>query len=398
MKTDPSAKAPVAHRWVILAILFTTRTVVGFHFQSVPALGPVLVQELGIDYALLGTVIGFFMLPGVVFALPGGVLGQRFGDMRIAVIGLTLMVLGGVLLAVGSSVPLLAAARLFSGIGAVFLNTVLAKMVTDWFAEREIVLAMAIFVTSWPVGIGLALISLPGLATITSTSVALGSTAVLSGVALALLLAAYRVPAGLVAAPATFRIQLSGREWALSILSGMVWGFYNVGLILVLVFGPSLFTSQGMPIGTAGATASIVSWTMLISLPLGGYIAQRLNAPNAVMGGSFIALAVAGSALAAGASPVLICLVFGVLAGPPPGPIMGLPGAALRPQNRAAGMGVYYAAYYGAMAGLVPAAGAVRDATESASAPLYFAAAMMLAATISLAGFRFVQREAATTH
>jgi hypothetical protein len=219
---------------------------------------------------------------------------------------------------------------------------------------------------------------------------------VLSGGALVLLLTAYRVPAGQIASPATFRIQLSGREWALSILSGMVWGFYNVGLVLVLVFGPSLFTSQGVPIGTAGAMASIVSWTMLISLPLGGYVAQRLNAPNAVMGGSFIALAVAGSALAMGAPPVLACLAFGVLAGPPPGPIMGLPGAALRPQNRAAGMGVYYAAYYAAMAGLVPVAGAIRDATQSASAPLYFAAGMMLAAAVSLAGFRLVQREVAS--
>lgn len=135
---------------------------------------------------------------------------------------------------------------------------------------------------------------------------------------------------------------------------------------------------------------------MLISLPLGGYVAQRLNAPNAVMGGSFIALAVAGSALAMGAPPVLACLAFGVLAGPPPGPIMGLPGAALRPQNRAAGMGVYYAAYYAAMAGLVPVAGAIRDATQSASAPLYFAAGMMLAAAVSLAGFRLVQREVAS--
>lgn len=198
MKTA-SAKDPIARRWVILAVLFTTRTVVGFHFQSVPALGPVIVQELGLDYALLGTIIGLFMLPGVVFALPGGVLGQRFGDMRIAVIGLALMVAGGGLLAVGSSVPLMAAGRLFSGIGAVFLNTVLAKMVTDWFAEREIVLAMALFVTSWPVGIGLALLSLPSLAAITSTSVALGSTAVLSGGALVLLLTAYRVPAGQIA-------------------------------------------------------------------------------------------------------------------------------------------------------------------------------------------------------
>ena len=82
---------------MILAVLFAARTVMAFQFQSLPALGPVLIQDLGIDYALFGTLVGLFMLPGVVFALPGGVLGQRFGDKRIAVLGLGLMALGGLL-------------------------------------------------------------------------------------------------------------------------------------------------------------------------------------------------------------------------------------------------------------------------------------------------------------
>ena len=38
---------------------------------------------------------------------------------------------------------------------------IMSKMVTDWFAGREIASAMAIFVNSWPVGIALALIALP---------------------------------------------------------------------------------------------------------------------------------------------------------------------------------------------------------------------------------------------
>ncbi len=391
-----AAEAPAAHRWAILAVLFTARTVMALQFQSLPALGPVLVQELGIDYAVFGTLVGLFMLPGVIAALPGGVLGQRFGDKRVALVGLGLMALGGVLVAFGPSVAMTASGRVLSGVGAVLLNILLAKMVTDWFADREIVLAMALFVSSWPVGIGLALLVLPGLATITSTSVALGSTAVLSVAALILVAAIYHPPPGWVPAPATFRVELSGHEWALSALSGMVWGLYNVAFILVLVFGPSFLTSQGMPITAAGATASIVTWTILLSLPLGGYFAQRLNSPDAVMGGCFVALALAAALLASGVSPVLVCAVFGVLAGPPAGLIMALPGSALRPKNRAAGMGVYYSCYYAAMAGLVPVAGAVRDATQSPQAPIYFAAALMVAAALSLAAFRFVQRTAST--
>jgi len=38
------------------------------------------VQTLAIDFALLGTLIGSWMLPGIAVAIPGGWLGQRFGE------------------------------------------------------------------------------------------------------------------------------------------------------------------------------------------------------------------------------------------------------------------------------------------------------------------------------
>ena len=71
-------------RWLILLVLFIARAAIAFQFQSIPALSPLLVDTLRIDYALLGTLVGLYMLPGVIFSLPGGVLGQRFGDKQIA--------------------------------------------------------------------------------------------------------------------------------------------------------------------------------------------------------------------------------------------------------------------------------------------------------------------------
>ena len=39
--------------------------------------------EFAIDYGQVGTLVGLFMLPGLVFALPGGLLGKRFGDKSL---------------------------------------------------------------------------------------------------------------------------------------------------------------------------------------------------------------------------------------------------------------------------------------------------------------------------
>ena len=63
-------------------------------------------------------------------------------------------------------------------------------------------------------------------------------------------------------------------------------------------------------------------------------------------------------------------------------------------RNRASGMGVYYACYYGAMALLTPLAGLLRDATGNAAAPLFFAAGLMGASAGVLLAFRALQRRA----
>src|SRR5215204_2124486 len=172
-RTDAAANG----RWLILLVLFIARAAIAFQFQSIPALSPLLVDSLRIDYALLGTLVGLYMLPGVIFSLPGGLLGQRFGDKQIAVLGLSLMVLGGLWVGLSGTYLSASLGRVVSGVGAVLLNIVLAKMVTDWFAGREIVTAMAIFVSSWPVGIGFGLLLLPIVATTTSAMLAPATSA-----------------------------------------------------------------------------------------------------------------------------------------------------------------------------------------------------------------------------
>src|SRR4051812_495979 len=94
-----------------------------------------------------------------------------------------------------------------------------------------------------------------------------------------------------------------------------------------------------MALSTAGAITSAVTWTILVSLPLGGYLAERMRSPDRVMIGCFMLLGALIAALPLGAPPLIICILIGLLSGPPPGLSMHLPAEALRPENRSAGMG-----------------------------------------------------------
>src|SRR5919108_65125 len=82
--------------------------------------------------------------------------------------GLALMLIGGLLTAGATGFPIAAAGRLLSGIGAVLMNILLAKLVADWFVGKEVSTAMAVMLTSWPVGLGVGAATLGGLAATTS--------------------------------------------------------------------------------------------------------------------------------------------------------------------------------------------------------------------------------------
>src|SRR3954462_12882914 len=167
----------------------------GFQFQAVGSLTPFLVDEFRIDYASVGTLIGLYLLPGIVVALPGGYLGRRFGEKRMVLTGLALMALGGIVSALGTSYAMLVAGRLVTGVGVVIQFVLMTKMLADWFKDKELVFAMSLYLNGWPIGIGLGLLTQVTLANATSWRTVFISTAVLSALTLIALAILYRTPA-----------------------------------------------------------------------------------------------------------------------------------------------------------------------------------------------------------
>ena len=136
------------NRWTILAVLFLARTAMGFQFQSIGALSPLIGESYALSLANIGFLIGLYLAPGVVVAIPGGAIAGRFGDKRIVGLSMGLMFLGSVLIAWAPTWGLLVTGRLLAGVGGVALNVVMTKMVIDWFVGREISTAMSIFINS----------------------------------------------------------------------------------------------------------------------------------------------------------------------------------------------------------------------------------------------------------
>jgi predicted MFS family arabinose efflux permease len=383
----------IQNRWLMLAVLFVARTTTALQFQTVASTGPFLIDALAIEFTALGALIGLYMLPGVVIALPGGMLGQRFGARHVVFAGLALMTLGSALMGVNSSFAGAMAGRVIAGTGAVLLNVMFTKMIADWFAGREIVTAMAILVTSWPFGLAIGLLAFGPLAAAQGWRAVMYLGAIAAFAALVLVAALYRDPPDAPPdGPARLVLNLTRREWILVLISATIWGFMNVGYIIIISFTPDLFVARGYSLPEASAIVSVIGWVLIPSIPVAGFLIERTGRPMLCMLGGFGIATVAAFALPFVTMPLIAFgfLVFAI--GVPAGMIMALPAQSLRPESRATGMGIFFTCYYLMFAVLPGGAGLARDLSGSPAAPVVFAAAMMLLCVLGLMLFHAAKR------
>ncbi len=383
-----------------MLVLTFARMTMGVQFQMIPALAPVLTANGGMSYAGVGTLTGAYLVPGVLVALAGGWLSQRMGDARCVMLGLMLMALGGcgALWAEAFNAQLFW--RLVAGSGAVCLNVLVTKMVADWFDGRgDLPTAMGLLVSSWPAGIAIAALALPFVEAVAGFSAALLLPVLLCVAAFICTFLVWQEPPEKPDATASNKKEkMHQREFVMVVMAGLIWGLYNTVFVGVIAWMPALFAETGVAATAAAAYASLISWVGIASVVAGGWLAGRLKRPDVLA----VACLLGSAGLICGLAafpPVqvgaLSMLVLGAVIGPIAAIVMTLPVKAARAQTRGAAMGLYFALYYAAMGFAPPLYGVVGDATQTASAPLYMMAGVLVLCTVIWGGFRRFYRDAA---
>src|SRR5437016_8091887 len=269
-------------RWIILAILFAARAATGFQFQSVGSSAPMLMRDLAIDYSQIGLLLGAYLLPGVVVALPAGLLGQRLRGKTLGLAGLALMAISGVALGYSENFAAALVARTIGGIGATIVVLVATKMTTDWFDSREIVLAMSILQVSWPFG---AMLALPIQAFVAQSWgwPAVTISAALCAGATLVAFAFVSPPAQTSQSATTDRARLPTAVLLPVTIAGIVWGAMNLACVLFFSYAPLLMVAQGSSPTLAASLTSLAIWLTILAIPAGGYLVDRLGRPVAAI-------------------------------------------------------------------------------------------------------------------
>ena len=423
-------------RWGVLAILCLARVSMGLHLQVVAAVSPFLIADLGLGYGEIGTLIGIFLLPGVVLSMPGGLISRRFGDTRALIGAVVLLAVGTAMLAASSGFWMAVVARLISGAGGTLLTMQVAKIATDWFAGRELSTAIGILLGTFPLGIAAVMAGLPLVAASSGWRMAVALIAA-SALATLTIVAAFlrdRPEAGAgvsasgdrteaqvsVSAPGDPPLPgegaypgesprpgkghrlwvISRREAGLVVIAGAAFSLLNAGLVIFTSFVPVLLLRRGLGEVEASVLTSWASWILIGTLPPSGLFLDRARPVTVWLIVSALLSALACFGLPSLEPAWLWIALFGVVFGPVVVGSMALPGEVLQPETRATGFGLFFTTNYVGFAILPAVAGLLVDLTDSPAAPIWFAAAIFATVVPLVLWFRWMQRPiiSATIH
>jgi cyanate permease len=383
----------LSNRWAILGMMFLIGLTLPLQFQAVPALAVFLIAEAHLSYTDIGVLTGLYMLPGIFLAAPIGVLAATIGDRLTLIIGLGVMAIATIVFAMTESYGVMFASRLVGGAGAVAISVLMPKVITNWFFGKEIATAMAIIASSFGLGVGIAMASLPLIAAPTSWQMAMTLNVVPVGLAIALLLMIYRDRPSASDNPVKQGLQwsISRAELVLSSIAGLARGLFASAYVVFMSFLPPLLIVQGMEATQAGLLTSIAAWVSIASVPLGGYLSDQTGKPNYFIVGSSLGAALACVFVPYVAPAIVWVVLFGFLRGGCTGGVMALPSQVLRSQSRSTGFAVVSATYFICMTAFPPIGGLILDMTGSAAATLWFAGLLWFLITVTLAVFKLLQ-------
>ncbi len=373
--------------WILLAVLTVARAAYGLQLQSVGAVGPAIVDDLGIAYASLGTLVGAYTLLGIVLALPVGWLTVRLGDRITVLIGFAFMIAGSLMMAAAPGFDVALAGRVVSGAGGVLLLVALPTIIMNRFAGAALSMAMGTLLSGYPVGIGAGAAGLPLFGSWRVAMIATAAFCALSMLGIAFVLRDERAAGG-----SGRRSRLGRAELKLVVAAGLVWGCINAGYAVLLGFAAVFFVGRGLSADAAGGLVSLVAFATVPTGPIGGWLLGRR--PITGIAAGMVIFAVAVALLPLNVWPAGVLVIIGVALATIGGPILALPAAVLAPAQRAMGMSVFWLMFFLLMTVLPPLAGLARDLTGAAGAPLIMAAAFTALGFPFLAAYARMQRPA----
>lgn len=330
------------YRWVILAIVYLSILAFALIFQSIPPILPLIISELHLTYTESGLLMSLFALPGLFISLLGGFLSDRYGLRSLGLGCFILMIAGTLFVGLGMELQILWLGRVVAGIGALTLSVLLPKLLSQWFKEKELGLAMGVFNTGVPLGSIISFGLFGRMGSLWGWRVPILLTGVYSLIISILFLSLYQPPPSQEKGDIkTVGIYESLKEMGTPIWwVGLAWLWFNAAFISFATFSPTFFIQKGYTIEQSGLLIGIpLLGSLFLSTPA-GYFVDRFKHQEWFIGIGGLALSMITTSFNFTSSFLLLVTFMGLFSALIPSPIYSLPPEILKPENVGLGFGV----------------------------------------------------------
>jgi len=337
-----ASKKADGYRWVILVIVYLSILAFALIFQTIPPILPLIIPELHLTYAQSGLFMSLFSLPGLFISLLGGFLSDRYG-MRPLGTGCFLLMIGGTLIVgLGMDLRILWLGRIIAGIGALTLSVFLPKILSQWFKDRELGLAMGLYNTGVPLGSVICFTLFGRMASLWGWRLPVLLTVIYSLIISILFLSLYQLPFSQeMKNQKPIGIFKSLKEMGSPIwYVGLSWLWFNAAFISFATFAPNFFLQKGYTIDQGGVLIGIpLLGSLFLSTPI-GYLVDRFRHQEWLIGIGGITLSILTFSFNFSSSFLFLVILMGVFGAMIPAPIYSLPPEILKPENGGLGFGV----------------------------------------------------------
>jgi len=258
-------------KWLVLFASFLSMFSFVFSMQSFPPILPYIVDEFGVGYGSASSLMWLVALPGIFLSILGGILSGRYGIKMLCLLGLSIVAGSSMLCAISNSYLLLQLGRLALGVGGALVVVSAPVPIFQWFDRKELGLAMGLFGLTMPVATVLSFNVLSRVASIYSWRTPIFFATAVNASILLICFFAIKEKDRYAPGRAALRSLKNSNIWIL----GLIWGFFNMGVIGYTTWGKTIFTEfMGLPLTFSDFLASLLMLVALIT-PLGGFVSDR---------------------------------------------------------------------------------------------------------------------------
>lgn len=277
--------------WFTVFVLLTASAAAPLNQFKVPPVLPLLMDAFGLSVGRAGLLMSVFAVTGLILALPAGFIFQKLGYRITGLLAVGSVIVGASIGALSASTGMMLISRVIEGVGTSFMAVVAPAVIALWFPADKRGTPMGVWATWVPLGSTIMFVVAPLLAGRWNWQGVWGFGSFFALVGWLLyyffIKPAPEQSAGMDSSAASGRMTardlgpvLHNRDlWLISLL----FCCFNLAFIAFVTWTPTFLNAiRGMSLARASLLIGIVPMSTIVSLPISGWISDRVGSRKVV--------------------------------------------------------------------------------------------------------------------